>query len=568
MFRTSNGIFNKYINVKRYRKVIGVLIKHGFGDFVEHSNLVKSLPFFGRRLIAAEARRQAGRLVRHSRWTRVRFVLEELGPAFVKLGQFLSNRPDILPMELCKELAELFDEVTPFDGREARRVVERELNAPVDDVFSYFSPDPVSSASIAQVHRGRLRNGGAEVAVKVRRPGIQRAIESDLEIMRHIAKLMERFVEGVRALDPLEIVDEFARGIKEEIDFTNEAANIEKFRVLFQRDKRVHVPEVHRDYLTAQLLVMEYVEGVKLSALMSEDNDRYDREAIANNLADLILDQIFEHGFFHADPHPGNIIVLGDSILCFIDFGLMGSLPPRHKALMSSIMIGLVRRDPRRIASAAAKLSERHQIEDKDRFETQIFRLIDHHTSLPLKDVSIGDFFNDLIRIVVDNHLKIPSDLYLMIKALASAEGVTRKLNPDANLIKRVEPSIRRLINESMSPRKLFQDFADTASEYADLLQELPDEIREIIGQFKTRSVKIQFEHKGLEPMLQKHDAICNRIAFSIITASLIIGSSLILHAGIAPIWHGVSLFGVWIFIFSGVLGFLLLIAILRHGRF
>ncbi len=269
MFRTNNGFFRKYKSIKRYRKVIGVLLKHGFDDFVEHSNLVKNLPFLGRRLIEAEVRRHAGRPVRHSRWVRVRMVLEELGPAFVKLGQFLSHRQDLLPRELCGELAGLLDDVTPFDSDEARRLVERELNTSVEEIFSTFSPGPVSSASIAQVHYAILRSG-EKVAVKVQRPGVRKAIESDIEVMRQIAALMSRFVMETRALDPVGIIEEFACGIRSELDFTNEASNIEKFGALFLGDGRLHVPKVHRSYLTQRVLVMEYIEGVKLSAIMAD----------------------------------------------------------------------------------------------------------------------------------------------------------------------------------------------------------------------------------------------------------------------------------------------------------
>ncbi|AZR74240.1 2-polyprenylphenol 6-hydroxylase [Anoxybacter fermentans] len=555
------GLINRtYPHIKRYREIITVLVKHGFGDLITKTNLEKYIDF-GKKLLPGK---RNAHIVSLSRWERIRMVLEELGPTFIKFGQIMSNRPDLLPQELLVELEKLQDSVPPFSEEDARQLIEEELGKPISNLFKEFISTPIASASIAQVHKAVLMSG-EEVVLKVQRPGIEEIIEVDLEIMFHLATLMEKHIQGMDVLNPVGIIKEFERSIRKEIDFTIEATHIERFGRNFQEDTTIYVPKVYRNYTTRKILTMEFIDGIKVSNINAVLESGNDPKIIANRGADLILKQIFEHGFFHADPHPGNILVLNNNIICFIDFGMMGFLLPKHREYLGNIIIGVVNRDTKRITKTLLQFSRNNRIEDIEGLEYQIFELVEQYSYLPLKDINMGELLNKIIKIILAYKLKIPPDIYLLSKALVTIEGVGRKLDPDFDMVKHVEPFAKKLLKERLSPRKLTKDIYLSATEFGLLFHDLPSEIREIIEQIKYGQVKI--EHKGLEPMLKKHDQISNRIAFAIVLASLIIGSSLIVLSEIPPKWNGIPIIGIVGFLGAGIMGFWLLISILRHGK-
>ncbi|HBC88875.1 MAG TPA: hypothetical protein DCZ94_18180 [Lentisphaeria bacterium] len=549
---------------KRYQTVVGVLVKHGFYDFVDNSNLLRFIPFRHRYVSGGRLLDDEEEKLNH--WQRIRLVLEELGPAYVKLGQFVSNRPDLLPQELCIELESLLDEVPPFDNAEAVAIIEKEFKAPISKIFKQFTEKPFSSASISQVHKAKLHDG-TKVAVKIQRPGIKEVIEADLEIMGEVAGLLEKYVSGMDVINPAGIVEEFKVCINEELDFINEADNIEKFTRKFNGDKRVCFPRVYKEYTTTRILTMEMIEGVSLATIKEGNNPDYNLDLIATTLSDLLMDQIFEHGYFHGDPHQGNIIIRENNVICFVDFGQVGILSPRNRQVLREIIIGLVQKDPRRVANATMKLSTNSEIINREQFENKVFKIIDKYAGVTLHNLNLSKFFNDLFKLVISSKLMIPSDLYLLGKAITSLEGTLRKLKPDFNIIEHIEPFVRKMILENMSPYNIFKDVYTSLSDYSDLFRNLPGGLRDILNQFKNRNIKIQFEHRGLEPMLHKHDQISNRIAFSIISSAMIVGSSLIMHAKIPPLLFGISFLGFATFVFSLLLGSFLLLSILRHGK-
>lgn len=557
-------MFRKYKVFKRYQTIAGVLLRHGFVEFVEKSRLTRYLVFRKKALRDVKKLREPEHKL--TIWQKIRCIIEELGPTFVKLGQFVSDRPDLLPQELCDELKNLLDSVAPFDSKDAIRCVEKELQCPIDEVFREFSELPISSASIGQVHKAVLYDG-TEVAVKIQRPNIEKIIEADLDIMANLAALIEKYAPNLKILNLKGIVEEFKQAIKNELDFSIEANNIQRFAEYFERDKRIHVPKVFRQYSTRAVMTVEFIRGIKIKDIGTDKMSEEQITLICGRMVDLVLAQVFDYGFFHADPHMANIFVMENNVICFIDMGMMGSLMPKHKDLLASIVIGLAKRDPRRITHAVIKLSQGALLEHREELEYDVLKLMEKYSYLPLKDINIGKFLNELIKLVIKYRMSIPPDLLLLMKALLSIEGAARKLQPDFNMVAHIEPFARKLVFETMSPKRIFKDILEVASEYAELIYDLPNEIRELMGQLKNKNFKIQFEHKGLEPMLKKHDQISNRIAFSIITAALLIGSSLIMHAGIAPKLYGISFIGVITFIFSAVMGGILLITILKHGR-
>lgn len=562
MIRKIGLIGRTYRHINRYREIITVLFKHGFGDLITNSQIEKYLDF-GKKFIPNKKIEKVSSL---SRWERIRMVLEELGPTFIKLGQLMSNRPDILPESLLFELEKLQDSVPPMPNEEAEKMIEQELGKPISELFKKIDANPIASASIAQVYRAELFSG-EKVAVKVQRTEIQKIIETDLEIMFHLSLLMEKHIAEMEIMNPVEIVKEFERSIRKEIDFNIEASHIERFARNFQTDLTIYIPEIYKDYSTKKILTMEFIEGIKVSNLKALKETGINALLVAEQGCDLILKQIFEHGFFHADPHPGNILILKDNITCFLDFGMMGTLLPKHQDYLGNIIVGVVNKDSKKITETLLRLTGTYNIENRDQLEQRVSELINQYAYISLKEIKVGEFLNKLFRMLIDFKLRLPSDFYLLSKALITIEGVGTKLDPDFDMVKHIEPFAKNLLKKRLDPVKLAKDLYSSAAEFRLLLKDFPYEIREIIRQIKTGKLKVEFEHKGLEPMLIKHDQISNRISFAIVLAALIIGSSLIVLSKIPPLWNEVPIIGIVGFVGAGIMGFGLLISILKHGK-
>ncbi|MBN2542298.1 AarF/ABC1/UbiB kinase family protein [bacterium] len=560
---TRIGFINRtYRHINRYWDIMTILVKHGLGEVFKNVHLNKYIDFGRKKLPRAEMEKVKPLTI----WERIRLALEELGPTFIKFGQIMSNRPDLLPPELIVELEKLQDSVPPFSDKEARELIEQELEKPVGDLFADFDAAPFASASIAQAHKAVLKSG-ERVVLKVQRPGIESAINVDIEIMKHLAAIIDKNVPGADNFNPVGIVDEFERSIKREINFNIEANSIEKFAENFKSETKIYVPAVYREYTTPKVLTLEYVDGIKISKIESEIEAGNDPKVIAKRGADLLLEQIFEHGFFHADPHPGNILVLKDNVICFIDFGMMGTLHPGHRDYLAEIMIGVVNQNAEKITRTLLKIAGQEEMDNYERMEMEVADMIDQYSHLPLKAINIGDFLTQAIQLILKYKLKIPGDIYVLSKALITIEGIGRKLDPEFDMISHIEPFARKLMMEPLMPGNLIKDIFNSFKEFLLLLQDLPSEIKDISGKIKRGKFKVEIEHKGLNPMLKKHDQISNRIAFAIVLASLIIGSSLIVLSGIPPRWNDIPIIGIVGFVGAGLMGFWLLISILRHGK-
>ncbi len=551
-----------YRHLNRYRQILTVLFKYGFGDLVDVLKIEQYLEI-GLQMISRKRREEVERLTRAER---VRMALEELGPTFIKLGQVLSTRPDLIPVEFIEELSKLQDHVPPFPYGEVAQIIESELGAAPGDIFLRFQETPLAAASIGQVHRARLKDG-EEVAVKVQRPGIRKIIEVDLEIMLHLASLMERHLEEFQVSRPARIVEEFSRTIEKEIDYTIEASHIERFARQFIDDPTVYVPKVFRETSTERVLTMEYIDGVKASDIKRIEKEGLDRKVITARGADLILKQVFDHGFFHADPHPGNIFVLPGNVLCYLDFGMMGSIDRQTREDFADLVHSVVRRDESRATYDLLKLTQYDEEPDTRLLARDIGDLIGQHLYKSLKNLQMEKLLHQLMELVSRHRLRMPPDIFLMMKALATVEGVGLSLDPDFEMINQAAPFIQRVKMERFRPKRVASDILKSGAELVRLMQEIPGELRAILKQLKQGRAKIEFEHRGLEPMLATHDQISNRIAFSIVIAALLIGSALIVLSKTPPFLFGIPVFGILGFVAAALMGVWLLIAILRKGR-
>ncbi|MBN1575770.1 MAG: AarF/ABC1/UbiB kinase family protein [Chitinispirillaceae bacterium] len=550
-----------YRQIGRYGEIIAVLVKYGFGDLLSRINIERYISV-GKRILRGAPRSAAPEI---SRWHRVRLALEELGPAFIKFGQFASNRPDILPADLIASLEKLQDEVPPFDEKAAVSIIESELGKTIDELFASFATAPFASASIAQVHRAVLHDG-REAAVKVQRPSVAETINVDLEIMRHIASLMEKHLHGVGAFEPQKLVDEFAGAIRKEIDFTIEAIHMQHFAHNFSSDPTVHIPLVFQTHCARRVLTTELINGIKVTNIDALFAMGCDPREIARRGAAAVLRQIFVHGFFHADPHAGNILVKEGNVICFLDFGMTGILTPTSRERLSAIIIGIVQQNPRKIVNALAQMSY-SQLEHRDELEYAVSDLLQEYASRSLSAINVGDLFNHFSQLMAVHRLRVLPGFFLLVKALVTIEGVGYKLDPQFTMMEHIEPFVRRMVREQYTVGRMLHDGGEVAGDLIHLLRDLPSEIRELLQQVKAGRVKFEFEHQGLDPITRKFDQVANRLVFGLVLASLVIGSSIVILSDIPPKFYGLPVIGLAGFLTAGVMAFWLLISILRHER-
>lgn len=550
-------------SLNRYREVLGVLVTYGFGQIIEQLNLDYYLEV-GRRLVSRDP--ETKQLERLPAPVRLRMALEILGPTFIKLGQTLSARADILTSEYLEELNKLQDAVQPFSFAEVRQQIKKELGAPLETFFVNFESQPVAAASIAQVHKAQLLDG-TEVAVKVRRPGIEKIIETDLDILRGLAALLEKHGSLGNLCSPVEIVQEFNRTIYREIDFTKEAHAFGRFRSNFANNDKVYIPEIFWDQCTEAILTMEFVDGIKISSRDKLEKAGYDLKQIANNGAQAFLEQFLTHGLFHGDPHPGNLMVLEHETICFLDLGMVGYINDELKHQLTNLIIGLYRQDIDLITSVILTARAKNKELNLSAMKRDLAEFIDDYYQLPLARINVRKLIHEFIYMMKKHHIKFPSDLMLLAKALLTIEGIGRQLDPEFNLIEHIKPAASEMVKQRISGTTIQKELTQIIRAYGDMAKNLPREIKELLYRINNNNFKIDLEHRGLEKLIADLDKSSNRLSFSFIIGSLIIGSSLIMQTDSGPHLFGIPLLGLLGYTFAAALGLWLAFGILRSGR-
>lgn len=560
--RKITAIGRTYRHLNRYHQILRALFKYGFNDMVELLHIDQYLET-GLQMINRKPREH---LEKHSRPERLRMALEELGPTFIKLGQLLSTRPDFIPTRYLAELTKLQDNVPPFSFAEVEEIFFAETAKKPGELFSRFEEVPIAAASIGQVHQATLKDG-QEVVVKVQRPDIEQIIAVDLEILAHLASLAEMYFEEVQGHRPSSIVEEFARTLESEIDYTVELSNIQRFASQFAGNPVIHVPRVYRELSSQRILTMENIKGIKASRVERLREKGMDLRLIAERGCNLIMEQIFVHGFFHADPHPGNIFILPDNVICFLDFGMMGRLSMQNREDFTDLLLHIIARHERKLTDSVLKLTNHYGEVDRDALTRDLAEMLDRYLYLPLKELEAGKILYQLLELVSRHKIYFKPNLYLMMKAISTVEGVGLMLDPDLELIRLAEPFMQRIKNDRLRLSRIADETGLTTSEYLELIRELPDELRAIIRQIRQGRMKLEFEHLGLDKLRAALDQVSNRISFAIVLAALIIGSSVIVHSNLPPRWNGIPIIGLAGFLVAGVMGFWLLLSIIRHGR-
>jgi ubiquinone biosynthesis protein len=547
-------------DIRRTRQIIGVLVRYGFGEVVEA--FAHELPF--RRVFRRGEGAEAERL---STGERLRLALQELGPTFVKLGQLLSTRPDLLPPDIQRELTRLQDEVPPVSLAQVRAVVEKELGAPLERLFREFSPEPAAAASVAQVHRAQLPSGEV-AAVKVVRPGIAPIIEADLGILAALVGMAEKRSAAFARYRPLEVLEEFRRYLTRELDLTHEAATMALFAENFRDDEGIVIPRVHPALTGPSVLTMEWIDGIPLSRTDRLRERGVDLARLGRMGAAGILRQIFEFGLFHGDPHPGNVLVTPEGRLALLDFGIVGRLSDELRDQITDLLLGLVRPDAEVACRAILELGGGGEDVDEVALREDVTDLIGRYHGMPLRMLIPQRVLGDAFSVMHRHGITVPPQLALLVKVLAQVDGVGRSLDPDFSVVEEARPFVEGMVERRYSPARLLREGKRALGETRRMLRRLPGDVSEILRRLRGGRFKMEMEHTGLSRLLGEMDRVSNRLAVAVIIAAVIVGSSLILTISRGPQLMGLPVLGMAGFVFAGGLGLWLVVDILRTGRY
>ncbi|OXM87485.1 ABC1 kinase family protein [Paenibacillus rigui] len=514
-------------HLQRYHEIARAFGRNGFGFLVKELGLPELLS--GSRIGLQERREARSRTLGE----RIRLFLEELGPTFVKIGQIASTRPDLLPAHIIDELVKLQDQVPAFPFEQVCEVLEHEFGEPLEQLFAEFEPSPMAAASIGQVHLARLHSG-EQVAVKIQRPNIRSVVETDLEILDNLARLAEHRLEWAAKYQVRDMVYELSQSLRSELDYTNEGRNAQRIAKAFEQDNRIRFPAIYWDYTSKTVLTMGFLGGVKTNELDRLEELGVDRKQLAETIAQIVFKQVFVDGLFHADPHPGNILILPDGTVGLIDFGMIGRLTPMMKYHFGSLVIALRRNHTEGLIKAIDGLGIIPEDVDMDALRGDLDELRDKYYDVPLSRISLGASVNDLLNVAYEHQIRVPSDLTLLAKTLLTLEGVVTALDPTFSIVQIAEPFGRKLFAERFHPRHVADNLWQQLSEYAELLTEMPSKLRELFGIIKKGKLHLDISVTELDAMMKKMDRISNQLsfsivllAFSIIMVGLIIGSSL-----------------------------------------
>lgn len=550
----------RYRHIQRYRKIAEVLLKNGFGYLIDRLDLYKFLPLTKRFNIESK---QSNEL---SRAERLRLVLEELGPTFIKLGQLLSTRPDLIPPNYIEELVKLQDEVPPFSFKLVLEQLEEELDRPYQEVFTEIEEEPLAAASIGQVHKAILQDG-QKVVIKVQRPEIKKTIRTDLDIIFNLAEVLERRIFVDSFLSPVKIAEEFDRLINKELNYEVEGKNIAKFKENFAEKKKIKAPEVYWELSTRKLLVLEYIKGVKLDEVWVEDSN-FDREKLAEIAAESFMKQVLVDGFFHGDPHPGNLLVTAKEELVYLDFGIVGRIDPKTMEEIADLFIAIVQKDVEKMVKKLLGLGVLTQRIDERALKRDMNKLLEEYYEASLKEVDITRVFNQMLQLAFEYRLQLPSEFILLGKALMTIEGITAELDPDFEILKVAEPFAYKLLKEKFHPGRLIKGFIQDTREFYNFAIDLPKRLDKILHSLERQDLRIELKHLGLKDLISKLDIITNRLSISVIISALIVGSSLIMQVDKGPTFFGFPMVGLTGYLIAGFFGVWLIVSIIKSGRF
>lgn len=507
-------VYVGYLKITRIIQIGSILVKHGFKEMISHT-------FLGRRI---RKRRIRQHKPVYTTQERLRLTIEDLGPTYIKFGQILADRPDILSERFRKELKKLQTNALPFDDHLAIRLIEDELGTEIKDVFSEFNPHCIASASIGQVYTGRLKNG-KDVVIKIRRPNIDQKIKLDLYLMRYLAKKLALEYPEMAAINIVGVVDEFGESIFKELNYYNEATNILRFRDIFKDNPRIYIPHVDMKHTTHRMLIMERIFGMSPDDPLQLKAAGLDPVQIALNGAEALLIMVFKEGFFHADPHAGNLFILPGNRIAFIDFGMVGALRPREMDFLANLSIGFARRDPIGLADSMIRLCDQRFFDQRDDLIFSLQQMIKRFSQLPIEKFNYAKMIQDCIDLITKYGLCLPTGIFMLAKALATIQKVAERLDPDIPFAKLIIPYAKEVVMTQFSPRKMAASLFQTLKGYATLLQTAPGDISEILYKLKQGEIKHELQITDVPEFRKMLRNGASRLAYAILLVGLFIGA-------------------------------------------
>lgn len=544
----------------RVQALAAILIHYGFGDVVRRLGLTRALARAGKVLPLDHLEA----LVALPAPVRVRRAMEEMGPSFVKLGQILATRVDLFPPEWIAEFSRLHNAVPPVPFDAIRLEMTEALGTPPESAFLWFDPEPLAAASIAQVHRARLQDG-REVVAKIRRPGIRPMIEADLRLLQYAAKRIETRFPDLRRFHPVGVVRQFKSSLMGELDLAAECRNAERIAAGFAGDARIVVPGVHWSYTSERMNVQDFVDGIPIADLVALDAAGVDRRQVARTGAQAVLKMMLEDGFFHADPHPGNVFVLPGERIAMIDFGMVGRLSNARRAEVVSLLFGLVERDAGRVVEVLLDWTDQPGV-DEAQLTSDIDAFVDRYHGVPLGRLDLAGMLLEVTALLRSHQLALPADLALLIKVCLTLEGLGRSLDPDFEMARQAQPFLRRAMVAQSAPRAVARRGVRAVADTVGLLAALPHDLRRLLRGMRGGGARLHIEVDDLKEFSRQVGHSTNRLAGSMVIAALIVGSSIAMTVGGGPSLLGLPLFGLLGFIGATFAGIWLLWSIWRSG--
>lgn len=539
--------------IKRMKKLSDVLLKYGFEELFDRTGMERFIP----NRLAKNSKRLEN--IRETSFPeRIRLAMQDLGPTYVKLGQMCSNRTDIFPEDIIAEFQKLQDDVEP-EKIDIYAKIKAELNIEPLEYFKEIDEKPMASASMGQVYKGILKDG-TEVVIKVRREGIKEIVASDLSMMRDLAAYFERTNEEIKKMNVSYIINSFGNSITKELSFRNELSNMEKFANNFKNDKRIHVPVPYRELSNDNILCMEFIKGFKITDKEKIEKCGFFPSEVARVGLDLYIQQVLKYGFFHADPHPGNVFMTPEGKIVFIDFGAMGTLYPQDKELLENLLLHFIQKDVKKAIDTIKELAVKYNVPDERQLErelTEIVYLVDGNV---LSEISIGDIFEKVRVILNKNQVILPEDIYLLVKGVGQIEGIGRHLDPSLDIMKTLEPYAKRILRERMNSKYIFEKGTKKITQVSESWLSLPEDLRNISQKILNGELKHKHEVTGFKELLK----ILDRLVVAIIIASLLIASSIVVLSGIPPKINEIPVLGFLGYVISAILG---IVEIIKKGK-
>ncbi|MBI1346525.1 AarF/ABC1/UbiB kinase family protein [bacterium] len=544
-------------NLGRSREIAAVLLNHGFGDVIARLGVQG----FWQRWWCWLRRRQAPPTQQITVYERVRLSLEALGPTFIKFGQVMSTRPDLMPAEMIRELQKLQESVPPFRSEDAIAQVEQELGHPVRELFARFDHDPLAAGSLAQVHRAWHHNG-TPLAIKIRRPSAVRDIERDLSLMQELSHLLERHVPESRVFDPTGLVNHFARSVRRELNFAREGRTMQEFARLFRDDSSLYVPQVFEELTTEAVLTMEYVEGLRVDQAFDPAQWPCQPADVAIRGARIFMKMAFEFGVFHGDPHPGNIRIRTDGGICLLDYGMVGMLDDATREQLIDLFVSVAQKDVDTLVDVVLLLGQPYREVDRPLLKIDLRDFVANYYGLELERLQVGSMLSDFVAILGQHGIRCPGSLTLLIRALVTLEGIGRGLDPSFNLAGHLQPFVERLVKERYEPVNLAASMFRRSKAMWQLAEQLPGHISETLRKLSQDELEVHLEHRGLDKFTVELERASNRLAVGIVMSAMILASALLIRSATNSLWLTLPLYLV-----SSLLGMWLIYGIFRSGR-